>query len=83
MTPPPPHPGHRGPHLVSTTGRQPAKAAAIVHDVAENSTNLHLPLGAGSVTTTLAKLATLTTEYQLLTDIARSVDDEGNRPRSP
>lgn len=54
----------------------PAKAAAaIVHDVAANSTNRHLPLGAGSVTTTLAKLATLTTEYQLLTDIARSVDD--------
>lgn len=54
----------------------PAKAAAaVVHDVATNGTNLHLPLGAGSVAVTLAKLETLTREYTRLSDVARSVDD--------
>jgi NAD(P)-dependent dehydrogenase (short-subunit alcohol dehydrogenase family) len=54
----------------------PAKAAAvIVDDVARGGTNLHLPLGRGSVLTTLAKVDALQAEYESLAALARSVDD--------
>ncbi len=54
----------------------PRKAAdIIVTDVARGGPNLHLPLGAGSFETTMAKLAALSAEYASLEVVARSADD--------
>jgi NAD(P)-dependent dehydrogenase (short-subunit alcohol dehydrogenase family) len=54
----------------------PAKAAeAIYRAVAGEVTTLHLPLGAGSIAATTAKLDALRAEYEALADLARSVDD--------
>ncbi len=54
----------------------PAKAAAaIVQDVADRGTNLHLPLGAGSIIATLTKLDAVKAEYESLESIARGADD--------
>ena len=54
----------------------PRKAAeAIIRDVARGGPNLHLPLGAGSFLTTMAKLERLSAEYAALEDIARAADD--------
>ncbi len=54
----------------------PAKAAAaIIHDVEKGGPNLHLPLGAGSIVATLAKLDAVKAEYESLESIARGADD--------
>lgn len=54
----------------------PTKAAeAIYRDVTAGGTNLHLPLGAGSIAATTAKLDSLLAEYAALADVARSADD--------
>ncbi len=54
----------------------PAKAAeAIYRDVKRGGPNLHLPLGAGSILATTAKLDALKAEYAALEELARSVDD--------
>jgi NAD(P)-dependent dehydrogenase (short-subunit alcohol dehydrogenase family) len=54
----------------------PAKAAAAIYRAVTNGgTTLHLPLGAGSIAATTAKLDALRAEYEALADLARSVDD--------
>lgn len=60
----------------SSQAGNPAKAAAaIVNDVVNRGTNLHLPLGYGSVVATLAKLGKLRAEYESLSTTAREADD--------
>ncbi|MFC4241765.1 oxidoreductase [Gryllotalpicola reticulitermitis] len=55
----------------------PAKAAAaIVRDVHAGGPNAHLPLGAGSIAVTLAKLEALQAEYESLRAVAEAADDE-------
>ncbi len=59
----------------------PAKAAAaIIHDVTNRGANLHLPLGAGSILATLAKLDAIKTEYESLQSVARGADDSPTNP---
>jgi NAD(P)-dependent dehydrogenase (short-subunit alcohol dehydrogenase family) len=54
----------------------PSKAAeAIYQDVSRGGSNLHLPLGTGSVQVTRAKLAALSIEYSSLEAQATSMDD--------
>ncbi len=70
--------------LTSTTPQNgsPTKAAeAIINEVMQGGSNLHLPLGAGSYETTIAKLALLKAEYDSLEQVARAADDgDASRP---
>ncbi len=55
--------------------RPPRRSTATV---VQGGPNLHLPLGAGSFVTTVAKLDRLRTEYASLEAVARAADDQGS-----